>query len=390
MNFAPTVDVYYKETSAVIGPRAFSSNPGQVSLFALAYYKGMDKAGIICVAKHFPGHGAADKDSHGFLPHIIADFDTLWEKDLLPYRMLIKEGLPAIMSGHLAFPRITGDVQPATLSPFFLQRVLRDKLGFQGVVITDDMEMWGAHGESYSIPQATAKALEAGNDLILVSHTPAIQEECWNYHMHLMKVNTTFRNRIKESVRRILQLKLSALKKNFPLLPNPISVEKELPLPEAQTFFFDSTCRSITVIKNKNIPYTPQPKEKILLIGQTENFFSVGKAQYPTAERYSYAFYPIEWSQPKDLAAVRQLAPRYNTVIFCLVSWNSLEVLAALKDYKGKLIVISSLSPIYLKEVPWVESALAVYSLEKVSFLAGFRALAGDFKPEGVLPIAFE
>ena len=121
-------------------------------MLGVAYYRGMEKAGIICTAKHFPGHGAADKDSHGTLPLIQADLETLMNREFVPYRFLIKEGLPAIMSGHLGFPAILGNETPASLSGYFLKKVLREDLGFRGLIITDDLRMNGAGSSEANMP----------------------------------------------------------------------------------------------------------------------------------------------------------------------------------------------------------------------------------------------
>ncbi len=125
MNFAPTVDVYANPDAHVIGPRAFSSDPVLTGILGIAYFKGMVEAGVIPTAKHFPGHGNADIDSHGALPILYDSLETLWKRDLVPYRLLISENIPAILSGHLSFPRITGNKQPSSLSPFFGIELLR-------------------------------------------------------------------------------------------------------------------------------------------------------------------------------------------------------------------------------------------------------------------------
>ena len=148
MDFAPTADVYSNPEASVIGPRSFGSDPSETGLLSAAYARGMQKAGVITTAKHFPGHGSADKDSHGRLPRIDVTLSQLLDRDLVPYRILIAEGIPAVMTGHLAFPRILGNLTPASLSPFFLQSVLRDRLGFKGMIITDDMEMDGVRSDA--------------------------------------------------------------------------------------------------------------------------------------------------------------------------------------------------------------------------------------------------
>ena len=132
MNFAPTVDVYVNREAHVIGPRAFSEDPVDTGLLGIAYFHGLESTGVIATAKHFPGHGNARGDSHSMLPVIEDDFDTLWERDLVPFRMLVREGVPAILSGHLNFPLITGDSVPASMSPYFKQNVLPRSVGVRG------------------------------------------------------------------------------------------------------------------------------------------------------------------------------------------------------------------------------------------------------------------
>ncbi|HUZ17522.1 MAG TPA: glycoside hydrolase family 3 protein, partial [Spirochaetia bacterium] len=134
MDFAPTVDVYSNPHADVIGSRSFGSDPVRTGLLSVAFFRGLKQVGIISTAKHYPGHGAAGSDSHLTLPVIPASLNLLWDRDLVPYRFLIKEGIPAIMAGHLAYPQITGKVWPATLSRYFETQLLRERLGFQGLI----------------------------------------------------------------------------------------------------------------------------------------------------------------------------------------------------------------------------------------------------------------
>ncbi len=246
MNFAPTLDVYSNPDAAPgLSPRSFSSDPLRTALLGAAYIQGQRQAGVIGTGKHFPGHGDADLDSHGFLPVIDIDEELLWQRELLPYRIAVREGLPAVMSAHLAFPRVTGRREPASLDSFFLKTVLRERLNFKGIVITDDMEMNGAVATSSGIPEACYKALLAGNDMILVSHTPAVQEQVWEYLARKMKSDERFRERVRESVRRILTLKLDVFKGKspFPFIPEPDNVASRIPAPAASDFFFESAFR---------------------------------------------------------------------------------------------------------------------------------------------------
>jgi len=390
MDFAPTADVYSNPEASVIGPRSFGSDPSSTGLLSAAYARGMQEAGVITTAKHFPGHGSADRDSHGHLPRIDVSLSQLLDRDLVPYRILISEGVPAIMTGHLAFPRILGSLTPASLSPFFLQSILRDRLGFTGIVITDDMEMDGVLTGGLDTPTACQRALEAGNDMVLVSHTPLTQARTWDALARAMKSDDAFRSVVRESVRRIVELKLRYLRDgNAPRAPDPSMVRSLVPAAGAPDFFTQSATRAVTVLSRGRVPLTPSTGKRILLAGQFPEFLEEGLRRYPKADTFSFPFMPFYVARGGDRAALRARAGGYDTIVFCLANFNSLDVLKDLAGMAKKVIVISALSPVYLEEVPWVSTAIAVYGDGRDSFRAGFAALAGDFVPAGRLPVRF-
>jgi beta-N-acetylhexosaminidase len=162
MNFAPTIDVFVDPKADVIGPRAFMADPQMTGIMGLSFARGHEETGVISTAKHFPGHGDTEQDSHGTLPRVTADLETLMARDLVPYRIMIAGGVPAIMAGHLAFPSITGNEIPATLSKALLTGLLRDKLGFEGVAITDDLFMRGARTDGAPLHEVCYRSLRAG------------------------------------------------------------------------------------------------------------------------------------------------------------------------------------------------------------------------------------
>jgi len=390
MNFAPTTDVYSNPSATVIGPRAFSSDPRATAMLALAYYRGMAKSGIICTAKHFPGHGNADKDSHGTLPVVRISFEQMWERELVPYRVLIPEGIPAIMSAHIAYPEIIGNLLPASRSGHFIDRVLRGKLSFEGVLITDDMEMNGAISGGVDTAQASLEALEAGNDMILVSHTPSAQEHTWQKLFSYLGEQPEFKKRLKRSVRRILQVKLSYFKSGKAGAQRSGDESRDLiPSTGAGEFFQQSALRSVTLLRGAEIPLEPSADGRMLLVGQFEEFLEEGRLRYPRADVLLFPYSPFYFARPEDLERMPSIASHYDVVVFCLANYNSLEVLETLRSFPGKLVVLSALSPVYLRETPWVQTALAVYGTGKESFRAGFAALAGDFEPEGRIPVDF-
>ncbi|WP_131737579.1 glycoside hydrolase family 3 protein [Actinomadura roseirufa] len=163
-NFAPSVDVNTADDNPVIGTRSFGPDPALVARHAAAAVAGTQEAGVAACAKHFPGHGATVEDSHLAVPLVDADLDLLDRRELVPFRAAIGAGTRAVMTGHLNLPSITRGV-PATLSPEAITGLLREHLGYQGVIVTDALDMEGASG-AIGIPEASVRALIAGADLL--------------------------------------------------------------------------------------------------------------------------------------------------------------------------------------------------------------------------------
>ncbi|MBW8483605.1 glycoside hydrolase family 3 protein [Actinomadura parmotrematis] len=164
LNFAPSVDVNTAADNPVIGTRSFGSDPELVARHAAAAVVGTQEAGVAACAKHFPGHGATVEDSHLGVPVVDADLDLLDRRELVPFRAAIAAGARAVMTAHLDLPKITGGV-PATLSPAVITGLLREHLGYGGVIVTDALDMDGASG-AIGIPEAAVRALIAGADLL--------------------------------------------------------------------------------------------------------------------------------------------------------------------------------------------------------------------------------
>lgn len=162
-SYAPVLDLDYG-VSTVIGDRAFHHHPHTAGQLALAYTRGMRRAGMAATGKHFPGHGAVEADSHLTMVVDERDYEQLAQADLLPFAQLIAAGLEGIMPAHVVYPRCAPEA--AGFSPFWLQEVLRQRLGFQGVIFSDDLEMQGAAAAGDILARAQA-AVRAGCDMIL-------------------------------------------------------------------------------------------------------------------------------------------------------------------------------------------------------------------------------
>jgi len=394
MNFAPTVDVYVNAEAHVIGPRAFGDDPIQSGILGTAYFKGLREAGVIATAKHFPGHGGAAGDSHGTLPVIDATFDTLWNRDLVPYRFMVREGLPAILSGHLSFPTITGNGRPASLSPYFKKDVLRDRLRFDGIVITDDLYMGGAREygaeAGLTFPELCLEALRAGNDMILLSQTPELNDTIWARVYAEYQEDEAFRRQIRSSVLRILETKIEYLKgpNAVPLEPNPEQVRTLIPDSEGNGFFRDQAARAVTIVRDKGLPFRVDDEARVLLVGKDIDFLQVGRQELPQADVLEIeggTFYEAASSAVSDF---EERASRYDHVLFCLSDPATREILDRGRELADRITVISILTPVYLRDLPWVERAVAIYGWGVDSYRAGFAALRGEITPEGKLPIS--
>jgi beta-N-acetylhexosaminidase len=165
-NLAPVADVL-SAPSCPVGTRSFGTDPAAVSGFVRAWVEGARSAGMISCAKHFPGHGGTDADSHFTSPRIGRSRKELEAVDLPPFRAAVDSGVPAVMTTHITFPAIDAEL-PATFSPKIIDGLLRRELGFDGVVVSDDLEMAGS-AESFSLFEGALQALEAGADIFIVS-----------------------------------------------------------------------------------------------------------------------------------------------------------------------------------------------------------------------------
>ena len=168
-SFTPVLDIDFGR-SRVIGERAFSNDPGRVAALAGALMEGLAQGGVAAVGKHFPGHGWAEADSHVALPEDPRTLEAIEAADLVPYRVLIPQGLAGVMPAHVVYSAI--DPHPAGFSEFWLKRMLRGRLGFQGLVFSDDLSMEGASIAGGVVERGTA-ALQAGCDMALVCNAPA-------------------------------------------------------------------------------------------------------------------------------------------------------------------------------------------------------------------------
>jgi beta-N-acetylhexosaminidase len=210
MNLAPDLDVWDNPANTVIGERSFSDDPSVAAQLGAAYIQGLQQQGVLAVGKHFPGHGSSAEDSHQTLPVVPHDRAWLDTHELVPFRSAIQAHVAAIMVGHLSFPLIDpAPSRPSSLSPVFVTSILRNDLGYDGLVITDDLGGMKAITAGYSPGTAAVQAFVAGSDMLL-SVGPLDTEQEMVQAITDAVGPTISMQRLDASVRRILLAKAQA------------------------------------------------------------------------------------------------------------------------------------------------------------------------------------
>ncbi len=205
-DFAPVLDVDSNPDNPVIGDRSYSPNPAIVAALGVAALHGFqDDAGILACGKHFPGHGDTDLDSHFALPTLRRSRAALDAVELVPFRAAIDAGLAAMMTAHILFPVLDPDL-PATLSPAVLTGLLREELGFTGLIITDDLEMRGV-ADRWGAPEAAVLAVLAGADILLCCHEWETQKAIQSALLFAVQTGRLTETRLDQSLARIAAAK---------------------------------------------------------------------------------------------------------------------------------------------------------------------------------------
>lgn len=204
VTLAPVLDLALPESAAVMGTRAAGATADEVIAYVQEFLAGLAAHGVAGCGKHFPGLGGGAHDSHAETPQIRRKWDDLWREDLAPYRA-IRDDLPMVMVNHASYPLTPSKNLPATASPFWITKVLRKKVGYRGVIFSDDMEMGGIL-KSMPIEQAAVAAIRAGMNTLEICHSPELILRAYEALMHEAESSATFRwvvlQRARDAARR--------------------------------------------------------------------------------------------------------------------------------------------------------------------------------------------
>ena len=390
MNFAPDVDLYLKPHTAVIGTRAFSADAEETAFLSTLWYKGHADAGIVSTVKHFPGHGRSDKDSHGILPIIDVSLEDLKSEDLLPYRMLINEGIPAVMVSHLAYNRITGDRLPASRSRFFLQDLLRTEMGFEGMIITDDMIMNGAIMGTMSVEHACEESLRAGVDMLLISRGPETHRAVWARLTERMSEDPELSDRVKEAAFRVIRTKLIWLKGDgaVPFFPDSHTVYDRVPDPGMAKHTLNLASRSITVFKDRDgkLPVDPESSGKVLLVSQDRYIKEALRKRIPETHFFDIPSDPEDGELSSRLNSLTGIIDRYDRVILTLRNGYDQYIAEGLEPWNDKLIFLITSNPSYSEAILWADTVVFAYLYNWDTTDAALGVILGDYEATGELP----
>jgi beta-N-acetylhexosaminidase len=254
VDFAPVLDLAYEASRLVMSSRAVSDDPKQVVAYAREFLRGLGKAGVLGCGKHFPGLGEATLDTHHELPIVEKPLRKLWAEDLVPYRSLSsRRELPFIMVSHAAFPRVTPALTkartPASLSKKWITGILRKKIGYRGLICSDDLEMGGVLAAA-PIEQAIIEHIRAGGDLGLICHREDFILRAHEALVREAERDGKFARRVRESARRVLAFKKkSFIKKSLTTRHSPAPTSARVEKLRRQLWEFSEEIRLATLAR---------------------------------------------------------------------------------------------------------------------------------------------
>jgi beta-N-acetylhexosaminidase len=369
-DLAPVLDISNPNRDSFIGNRAFGEDPDTVAEVAVSYAQGVADAGMIPTAKHFPGHGGVVQDSHHMTPSKSANYEELSDKDLVPFEEYAQAEFPkALMMAHLALPNIDPSGVPSTYSKIMIHDYLRGNLQYDGLVITDDLEMSGASIDQ-DIGERAVKAFLAGNDLLMIAGSNAHQKRAWNAVLAAVESGRISKARLKDSISRILNykqlLKLGHFAYNAKQNIAAIDVLDDLSREVLKKNF-----RLSLQGKTAHWPQV-HSSTKALVLSSDKHFYDT----FNPAFRGHANFYHLT---PASLAHVeRELNKNYDLIVYYASGAQTARWLAHIpKELRAHIIVVNANHP---GEVPEQESFMSVLNINSLNVDCGFslgEALSG-------------
>ncbi|HEX7065232.1 MAG TPA: beta-N-acetylhexosaminidase [Bacillales bacterium] len=400
MNLAPVLDVNNNSQNPVIGVRSFGERTEDVAEQGVAFIQGHHDAGVMTTVKHFPGHGDTALDSHSDLPVITHSMERLEEVELPPFVEAINAGTDSVMMSHIYFPALDRQKDlPASLSKNVTTGLLREKLGFAGVIMTDCLEM-NAVVKMTGTVEGALEALKAGSDLLMISHTYELQIEAMNRIEQAVKEGEVDEELIDRAVERVMKLKKKQLSWNE--LPEDAGIPSFVDGEEHQKLAQKQYERGVTLVKNESVlPLKVKKDSKILVVTIKGKMHSPveGKRQTSSflagavSRRHSNVLEKEINLSPdeNEIDEVIAVAEQVDVIIFgsdyAYTNETQALLVRKLLDKPVPLIVVAVGNPYDLASFRGVSAYLATYEYSRAALQAAADMIFGKVEAHGKLPV---
>jgi beta-N-acetylhexosaminidase len=397
VDFAPVCDVNSNPLNPVIGTRSFGEDPKLVARLSAALIRGLQSAGIAATAKHFPGHGDTSSDSHRGAPIVTHDAKRIRSVELVPFRAAVNSRVRLVMTAHIVVPALNGgsDELPATLSPRILRDLLRRKMRFNGVIVSDALDMHAMEqGPGYVAE--TMAAVAAGIDLLLFNHDLSRVEPAWSNLMQAARRGLLLADEIHASARRIMALK-SWIKRQLQEPLSRISCDEHMLLAQ------EVARKSITLVRDTagQLPLAIAPEEKIAVaIPRPQDLTPADTSSYVKpvlgdairryhrrVDEFSFAMSPAE----EEIGALSERLAKYDVVVLGTINAaahpGQAELVKKLIRPGTRLITVALRMPYDLAAYPATPTYVCTYSILPPAMEALAEALFGRTAFAGVLPV---
>lgn len=380
MNFAPSLDVNINPQNPVIGIRSFGDDPQLVGELGTALIKGMQAQNVIASAKHFPGHGDTNSDSHHATPRVDHPRERLDEIELKPFAIAIADGVQAVMSSHIIFSEFD-DERPGTISPRIMQELLREELGFTGITITDAMDMHAVSSLGHKF--AVEQAILAGNDLVLLGHLPG--------QIDLMK-------QLKHMESSASLERIEAIRANLTWELPDFSV---IGCAEHTAIAQEIADKSITLVRdNDRLPLNLSDDQTIAIITVTSGNLTPADTSGGVEVKFAHSIQQrhhnilevaiSHQATKQDISDAVKAVECADVVIVGTISAEiyreQAQLVNALIELGKSPIVVAMRTPYDLIAFPDVQTYLCTYGIRDASMEAVARVLFGEIIAEGILP----
>jgi beta-N-acetylhexosaminidase len=400
---APVADVNVNPRNPVIGTRSFGDDPEMVSAYAAAAVRAYQSAGLLACAKHFPGHGDTDVDSHVGLPRLSQDRERLMRVELAPFRAAIEAGVGSVMTAHILVETFDPE-WIGTLSPAILTDLLRNEMGHQGIIVTDALEMAGV-ADLLPEPDAAIESVRAGADVLLTGRDPTGNQQVFEALVKAVRSGRVPAERFDAAVRNVLAAKAQYIGE---AVPDPARAEKEVGTAEHRQQALDLARRTITVVRD-NASLLPLPRDR----GERLVVLSPLGSRHTMMEKWTLGAsvlgeevearapgavvgeieYPVTVRQRGDLR--RALAAAEIVVVGSLNAIVDPDQVAFLEWVRetardARLLVVGMRTPYDILAVPWLETYVCAYSSVEPSIVALVEVLFGEQAARGRLPVRLD